>query len=347
MSEILLKAGTGELEIIEFMVDSKYYAINVLKVKGIVQIDNITPLPQMTGAVAGLTNIRGEMNTVIDLRQVLHKKSTADYTKSLGLLCEFNETIIVFLVDRVEGIKRIMWEDIKQTNQVQEDTLSIGSILDNEKIIIMLDFESITIASHIGQGYEVRSETLGEIVEKTQPIIVASILDNEKIIIMLDFESITIASHIGQGYEVRSETLGEIVEKTQPIIVAEDSKAIGEMVKCSLVEAGYRNVTLFHNGQEAKDYIFELKAKWGERFKEKASLLITDIEMPMLDGYTLTKSIKEDEVLKSLKVIIFSSLITAELRHKGETVGADLQISKPSMKGLIKVVDQLVEDGVI
>lgn len=300
MSEILLKAGTGELEIIEFMVDSKYYAINVLKVKGIVQIDNITPLPQMTGAVAGLTNIRGDMNTVIDLRQVLHKKSTADYTKSLGLLCEFNETIIVFLVDRVEGIKRIMWEDIKQTNQVQEDTLSIGSILDNEKIIIMLDFESITIASHVGQGYEVRTETLGE-----------------------------------------------VVEKTQPIIVAEDSKAIGEMVKCALVEAGYRNVTLFHNGQEAKDYIFELKARWGERFKEKASLLITDIEMPMLDGYTLTKSIKEDEVLKSLKVIIFSSLITAELRHKGETVGADLQISKPSMKGLIKVVDQLVEDGAI
>lgn len=299
MSEILLKAGTGEVEIIEFVVDNQYYAINVLKVKGIVQIDSITPLPQMTGAIAGLANVRGEMNIVIDLRKVLYRKRTEDYTKSLGLLCEFNETVIVFLVDKVEGIKRILWEDIKQTSQVQEDTLCIGSILDNEKIIIMLDFESITIASHIGRGYETQIEAL------------------EK---------------------------GQVREKSQHIVIVEDSRAIGEMIKCSLTEAGYNNIELFHNGQDAKEYIFGLKSQLGDRFREKIDLLITDIEMPVLDGYTLTKYIKEDELLKSLKVIIFSSLITEELRHKGEAVGADVQISKPSMKELVMVVDKLIED---
>ena len=61
-----------------------------------------------------------------------------------------------------------------------------------------------------------------------------------------------------------------------------------------------------------------------------------------MDGLTLTRKVKEDEVLKRLPVIIFSSLITDDLRHKGESVGADAQLSKPEIEELIGVVDQLL-----
>lgn len=297
MSEILLETGNGEVEIVEFVINDNYYAINVLKVKGIIAIDEVTPMPKAPEEIAGLANVRGEMNTVIDLRMVLHKQKTEDYSKTLGLLCEFNESIVVFLVDKVEGIRRVQWNDIKQTNEIQEDILMIGSILLEERIIILLDFESITLAAHIGRGYEKQQNLLEE-------------MDRSP--------------------------------KHHHIVVAEDSRAIGEMLKCALTEAGYTNIKLFPNGDEALQYIFELKGVYGNQVKEKIDLLITDIEMPILDGYTLTKSVKEDPILKEIPVIIFSSLISAELQHKGATVGADVQISKPSMKQLVEVVNKML-----
>ena len=69
---------------------------------------------------------------------------------------------------------------------------------------------------------------------------------------------------------------------------------------------------------------------------------VTDIEMPQMDGHHLTRKIKEHEDLKKLPVIIFSSLITDALRHKGENVGAEDQISKPEIAELILRMDQLL-----
>ena len=86
----------------------------------------------------------------------------------------------------------------------------------------------------------------------------------------------------------------------------------------------------------------QIKATKGEDFKEEVDLLITDIEMPILDGHSVTRRVKEDPILSSLPVIIFSSLITDDLYHKGESVGANCQISKPSIHELVDAVDSLV-----
>jgi len=292
MSDILLNAGTGEVEVVEFIVRGKHYAINVLKIKGIVTIDEVMPFPNTREEVAGLTNVRNEMDVVIDLSFVLHKVHTQDYKKALGLLCEFNETKVVFLVDQVNGIRRIGWNDIKQTTNIKAETLSIGSLMLDETIIILLDFETITIKAGIGNMWEA-----GTISEDT------------------------------------------IVSRQEKIMVVEDSRAIREMLKCVLEEAGFSNLKLFENGQLAKDYIFELKEKFGAKFRQQVDLVITDVEMPILDGYSLTRAIKEDDTLKELPVIIFSSLITEELQHKGKELGADAQLSKPSMNELVKVIN--------
>ncbi|OON97016.1 MAG: hypothetical protein ATN31_08865 [Candidatus Epulonipiscioides saccharophilum] len=296
MTDILLDAGTGEVEVVEFIVKEKHYAINVLKIKGIVTIDEVVPFPNTKEEVAGLTNVRGEMDIVIDLGYVLHKSHTADYKKALGLLCEFNETKVVFLVDQVNGIRRIGWNDIKQTTNIKAETLSVGSLMLDETIIILLDFETITIKAGIGNMWE-------------------PVASNE--------ESVPL--------------------RKEKIMLVDDSRAIREMLKCVLEEAGYTNIKLFENGQLAKDYVFDLKEKFGSNFKEKIDLLITDVEMPVLDGYSLTRSIKEDHVLRELPVVIFSSLITEELQHKGKEIGADAQLSKPSMKELTKVINMFFE----
>lgn len=66
--------------------------------------------------------------------------------------------------------------------------------------------------------------------------------------------------------------------------------------------------------------------------------------MPMMDGHHLTKKIKDDPLLKDLPVILFSSLITEKLRHRGETVGADDQISKPEITYLAQRAAALIEE---
>ncbi|OON96688.1 MAG: hypothetical protein ATN36_04980 [Epulopiscium sp. Nele67-Bin005] len=300
MSEILLETGTGEVEIIEFIVNNQCYAINVLKVKGIIQLDTVVPLPKAAPEIMGMTNVRGNMNMVIDLQKVLYNISTDKYTGGLGLLCEFNGTIVVFLVDEVKGILKVTWADIEQSNKMKQDVLMIGSILKDGRIIILLDFESITMAADLGEDYQ---------------------------------------------KQAKLSDIGKTKHTDSTIVLVEDSKAIREMLKLSLIEAGYSKVITFNNGKDAYDYMFELKDKYGAEFIEEVSILITDIEMPVLDGYTLTRRIKEDEILKNLPVIIFSSLISEELKHKGETVGADVQIGKPSIKELVEIVSKLITES--
>lgn len=100
---------------------------------------------------------------------------------------------------------------------------------------------------------------------------------------------------------------------------------------------------VFDDGQQALDYLTKLAEDKGEDFTQEAQLLITDIEMPQLDGLTLTRRIKEDLTLGKLPVVIFSSLITEELRHKGESVKADAQLSKPEVSDLVDTIDRLLE----
>ncbi|WP_096154834.1 MULTISPECIES: chemotaxis protein [Bacillus] len=126
---------------------------------------------------------------------------------------------------------------------------------------------------------------------------------------------------------------------TKKVALAEDSPMLRQLLLDTLQEAGYTHVKLFENGAEAWHY-FEEKVKEG---KEKLDILITDIEMPQMDGHNLTRRIKEDQELKATPVIIFSSLISEQLRHKGNYVGADAQISKPEVSSLIQVMDEILK----
>lgn len=105
-------------------------------------------------------------------------------------------------------------------------------------------------------------------------------------------------------------------------------------------EAGYVNVEFFENGKDAYNYLESLTVN--KNISEHVQLVVTDIEMPQMDGHHLTKKIKSHPDLQVIPVIIFSSLITDDLRHKGEEVGAEEQISKPEITKLILKMDELI-----
>ena len=128
-------------------------------------------------------------------------------------------------------------------------------------------------------------------------------------------------------------------------LVADDSATIRTMLKNNLVRANF-DPTVVNTGEEALAYLRELKQKAVEENRpitDFVNIVISDIEMPKMDGFSLTKNIKEDETLGRLPVILYSSIITKELRHKGESVRADEQISKPDMGLMAEKALNLIE----
>ena len=75
---------------------------------------------------------------------------------------------------------------------------------------------------------------------------------------------------------------------------------------------------------------------------EDVKCIVTDIEMPMMDGHRLIKLVKDDPVTKEIPIVIFSSLVNEEMKRKGEALGASAQLSKPEIGNLVKVIDGLV-----
>merc|ERR1711916_311310 len=101
------------------------------------------------------------------------------------------------------------------------------------------------------------------------------------------------------------------------LVLADDSPMIREVLHGTLTAAGFMNMRFFDDGLQAKEYLNELVDRKGTSFKDEVDLMITDIEMPQMDGHTLTRWVKEHKTLKNLPVVIFSSLITGDLKHKG------------------------------
>ncbi len=165
--------------------------------------------------------------------------------------------------------------------------------------------------------------------------------DNQ-LVTILDFEKIVadIAPETGIQLE-EIEKLGKRNRKESRIILAEDSILLARMIKEALAKAGYDNILVFNNGKEAWDYLQSVRED--QDFEKKVSLIITDIEMPEMDGHRLTKLVKEDQIMKDTPLIIFSSLINPEMRIKGKSLGADEQLSKPEIGHLVEVMDTLLE----
>ncbi len=163
---------------------------------------------------------------------------------------------------------------------------------------------------------------------------------NEEMLLLLDFEKIV--ADINPESSLNKETLRQLGERersSKKILIAEDSGLLRSMLKETLEEAGYTNLVLAEDGRSAYDLLLE-SSDSGRKIEEAFQLVITDIEMPRMDGHHLTKLIKENSKLHQMPVIIFSSLITSDLKHKGEVVGADAQITKPEIVELVRKIDQ-------
>ncbi|GAB4196853.1 MAG: chemotaxis protein CheV [Phycisphaeraceae bacterium] len=163
---------------------------------------------------------------------------------------------------------------------------------------------------------------------------------DDKLVLMLDFESIFDHISMQNALHITSvdNELG-VDRSSARVFIAEDSKFIRTIMVNVLTNSGYEHVTAFTNGQDCWDALEAADKGQGP----KPDILITDIEMPLMDGLHLTRRVRNTSNLKSLPILLFSSLITDDTRHKGEAVGADQQIAKPELPSLVRIVDGWVQ----
>lgn len=215
-------------------------------------------------------------------------------------------------------------------------------------LFIITNFNELNIAFHVDTVIGIHRVSWTEIIKPDGTIsnsedgIATGIIKKDgKLIIILDFEKIVTDISPETGLKITDiDALGERSRNETPILIAEDSALLNKLIVESLKKAGYVNINHTENGQEAWDYLSQWKAEGS--IDKNCKCVITDIEMPQMDGHRLTKLIKSDDVLKSLPVVIFSSLINDEMRRKGEQLGADAQLTKPEIGNLVKTIDEVL-----
>ncbi len=218
-------------------------------------------------------------------------------------------------------------------------------------MMIITNFNKLNIAFHVHKVVGIHRVSWNDIIKPDHTInttdssIATGIIKIDgKLIVILDFESIVSEISPETGLKVSEiDTLGTRQRNESPIMIAEDSALLSKLIIDSLHKAGYINVIKNDNGQEAWDKLEELKRK-GTALDE-VKCIITDIEMPVMDGHRLTKLVKSDDVLKEIPLIIFSSLVNEEMRIKGLSLGADAQLSKPEIGNLVRIIDGLIQNN--
>jgi two-component system chemotaxis response regulator CheV len=309
-TNILLESDTNELEIVEFRIDEMdarnnlvpcHYGVNVAKVREIIRLPLMSRVVNAKPGVEGMIKLRDKVITVINLAKVLGK-DTGDLVADRVVVLEFNNLMVGVLVHSVSRIYRISWKNVEPpAHSVHSDQVT-GLVKMDDRIILVLDFEKI----------------VGELCSESalRPLSESALLSSED---------------------------GVVERSHKTILVADDSLFIRNTLCHALRSAGYA-VTEAENGAEAWDIIKDRLARCaqdGSDFRTHISMMITDVEMPQMDGLHLTSLVRKEETLKELPVVIFSSLASEDNKRKWIGLGANHILTKPDLPNLVRVADEL------
>ncbi len=251
---------------------------------------------------------------------------------------------------RIEGIFMPRDEVISVINLAE--CLSMGHP-DNtaNDMYIVTNFNKLNAAFHVNAVMGIHRVSWSDIIKPDSTINAAGagmatgiVRIDGKLIIVLDFEKIVSEINPETGLKISDvEHMRGRECSEAPILIAEDSALLSKMIVNCLKQAGYDNITTTDNGQECWEKL-QSYLKSGN-IDDKVACVITDIEMPQMDGHRLTKLIKTDDSLKHIPVVIFSSLVNDEMRRKGEQLGANAQLSKPEIGQLVEAIDGLIAEN--
>lgn len=308
-SDILLETGTNELEILELFIDEQPVAGG-------------KPAANFFGM-----NVAKVMQVIESPK--LTPPESASHPSFLGLISLRNMIVPVLNMSVLLGIemRRRPFEVVIITEFSNAVT---GFLVSGVTDIFRVGWEQVTPP----EGYLARMVTGS---------IIGTVEMNGRFIQLLDLESI-LAEVDPEALTLPAEGVARASQEYRAL-VADDSATIRLMLKKLLTAANF-SLKIVNNGVDALKTLAQYKqqaAAAGRDITDFVNVIIADIEMPLMDGFSLTRRIKEDQSLDKIPVILYSSLITDELRHKGDAVHADAQLSKPEMAEMAKRAIELIE----
>jgi two-component system chemotaxis response regulator CheV len=216
-------------------------------------------------------------------------------------------------------------------------------------LFIITNFNKLNIAFHVDDVVGIHRVSWEDIIKPDSTInaedsgVSTGVIKlDDKLVVILDFEKIV--SDISPETGLKVTDLDDYTPRDRsdsPILIAEDSPLLSKLITDCLKKAGYTKLIVNANGQEAWDKLCQFKKEGN--VKDRVHCIITDIEMPIMDGHRLTKLAKEDDQIKDIPLIIFSSLVNEEMKRKGEKLGADAQLTKPEIGNLVEAIDRLID----
>ncbi len=308
-SNILLESDTNELEIVEFRIDEVDFQGNLVPCfygVNVAKVREIIRLPQMSRVVNAKPGVEGMIKLRDKVITIINlatvlNKDTGSLVADRVVVLEFNSLMVGVLVHSVSRIYRISWKNVEAPARSVHSDQVTGLVKMEDRIILVLDFEKIVAE-----------------------------LCSESALKPLD-----------EALMLRSESNPERAERT--VLVADDSVFIRKTLSGSLRSAGY-TVLEAENGAEAWRIIqqtIQKAAQEGNVFRKYIHMLITDVEMPQMDGLHLTSLVRKEDSLKDLPVAIFSSLASEDNKRKWIGLGANCILTKPDLPKLVDVVDEL------
>ncbi|WP_018716835.1 chemotaxis protein [Arhodomonas aquaeolei] len=285
-------AGHNRFEMLLFKIGRRHFGINVFKIREVIRSPRVTVMPDSRPGVRGIAHLRGQTIPIIDLAQAI--RSTEHGDASSVVITEYNRAVQGFLVDEVDRIVNVSWEDVLPPPQHIADRGYVTAVTRVDGVLVqILDVEKV----------------LAEVMGDPVPLDV-------------DFQHSTAPAQRNR------------------LLVVDDSSVARNQIRRTLEPSGW-DVTVAKNGEEALEWLHDTD----EETLASVALVISDIEMPRMDGYTLTSRIRSDERLRGLKILLHSSLSGVFNRAMVEKVGADDFLAKFDASELGRYVNAMLEEG--
>ncbi len=308
----ILETGANELEIIDFRMweiqdDGSLYewilGVNVAKVKEVIfRPKEIIKAPGLPPEAEGIAKIRSQMVPIINLAKWMKINEPKGAGKYV-IVMEFLREVVGVIVHEARRIRRIKWTDIKRPPKSVVDRLG-------GKVIGVIEIEA------------------------------------EKLLLLLDFEGILdelgMIKIFGVEEGAKAEDFGIERKGHYSILILDDSPVARRIIRNILEKDGH---TVFEaqNGIEGLQLLYkwleDAKAS-GKDITDYVQLIISDIEMPGMDGLTFTKKVKENPALSKIPVIVNTSLSDKANVDKSKFVGADAHLVKFDAPNLIRLVHE-------
>ncbi|MBF0607778.1 MAG: chemotaxis protein [Candidatus Magnetobacterium sp. LHC-1] len=309
----VLKVGANELELVVFKMycqihegvqETRNYGVNVAKVREIIPMPQLTTVPDMPAYADSLAEVRGEVIPIVDLGQwmKLTVPEGIDIRHKVIVL-EMLGTTVGMIVHDVERIRRIKWDKIKPPPPLLQ-TKHGGKITGVTKID-----------------------------------------DGNDLLLILDLESVI--QDIGALIPKKTASLDDIKMITKKklagnVLIVDDSSVARKILKDILENVGL-TVLEAVDGKQALAVLNDFQNKIGDKsITQFIQLVISDVEMPEMDGLTFTKTVKNNLKLKVIPIIVNTSLSGEENKEKAKSVGADGYLVKFDVNNLLSEVNRLL-----